>query len=527
MNKWIRRTAGTVGIAGGALLLGTAAHADNSGLADPQALHDVASTANLDGGLSGVGVSVDTPGTRDTVGLLPDGGDPIRTGTNNGELGAVVHTPSQDGQPRDIFANTGRTPDLFQALPITDVVPMDGLGLPTGGSGGLTGGASGLTGGSGLAGGAGGLTGATQAAPKQAGKPSPGRPSNRTLPAPAEAGETGLPVRNLPIGTSVAGDTLSGGDALARDGLAGNGLGVPMGDQLPVGAVQGVASQGQSLGGQAVGGLGGLGGGGLGGGGLPVGGGLGGGGLGGGGLGGGGLGGLGGGLPVGGLGGGSGQQAQSVSQQPQSTSQQQSTSRQGAQSSTALIGDAVHVLPAGESLFAESARWARAEAARSEASLPTAGGLPVVGNVLQGGTLPMKGNINTLPGAPTLPVHDLLAPGTSAAGASTGNALNNASGAVNGLGQSAGTESLPLGSEGLPVVGGLTSAGGTQGLPLPTSGLPVLGGLAGGLGGANAGGLPGGGLTGGSSLGNGSSNDAAGRHRAPATGTQYVPRHAS
>jgi len=137
MNKWIRRTAGTVGIAGGALLLGSAAHADTPVLADPQALTNVADAANVDGGVSGLGVSVDTPGQRDTVGLLPGGGGPVRSGTNNGELGATVHAPTQDGQPRDVFANTGRTPDLFQSLPITDVVPMDGLGLPTGGSGGL------------------------------------------------------------------------------------------------------------------------------------------------------------------------------------------------------------------------------------------------------------------------------------------------------------------------------------------------------------------------------------------------------
>ena len=151
MNKWIRRTAGTVGIAGGALLLGTAAHADSPVLADPQALTNVADAANVDGGVSGLGVSVDTPGQRDTVGLLPGGGGPVRSGTNNGELGATVHAPTQDGQPRDVFANTGRTPDLFQSLPITDVVPMDGLGLPAGGSGGLT------------------------ASPSR--KPSPGRPS--------------------------------------------------------------------------------------------------------------------------------------------------------------------------------------------------------------------------------------------------------------------------------------------------------------------------------------------------------------
>jgi hypothetical protein len=400
MNKWIRRTAGTVGIASGALLFGAAAHADNPVIADPQSLHDLTDTASLDDGLSGVGVSVDTPGQRDTVGLLPDSGGPIRSGTNSGELGAVVHAPDEDGQPRDVFAN-GRTPDIFQALPITDAVPMDGLGLPA---------------------------------------------SARTLP-PQEA--TGLPVRNLPIGTSMAGDTLRGGNDLARDGFAGNGLGIPLGDQLPLGTAQGLASQGQGLGGQGLGGQ-------------PLGGGQ---GLGGQPLGGGqGLGGqpLGGGLPLlGGSSGASGGRAQTTPT---------------AQSSPALAGDAVHVLPPSSESFGTGRH-------RTEAGLPSAGGLPVLGGVLQGGTLPTKANVNTLPGAPALPVHNLLAPGTSAAGGSTGNALNQATGTVGNLtAGGGGTESLPIGDEALPVVGGLTGPTGTRGMPLPdTRGVPVVGGIADGL----------------------------------------------
>jgi hypothetical protein len=422
MNKWIRRTAGTVGIAGGALLLGTAAHADNPVIADPQSLHGVTDTASLDGGLSGVGVSVDTPGQRDTVGLLPDGGGPVRSGTNTGELGAVVHAPTKDGQPRDVFAN-GRTPDIFQALPITDVVPMDGLGMPT-----------------------------SQA---------------RTLPARESLPTTGLPVRNLPIGTNMAGDTLRGGDSLARDGFADNGLGVPLGDQLPLGAAQNLASQGQSLGGGSP-----LGGGSLGGG-SPLGGGS-----------------LGGGSPLGGLplvgGSNQGGSAQGGSNQSgRARTTPQATSRD--QASPVLAGDAVHVLPPSESGFTGRHR--------TEAGLPTPGGLPVVGGVLQGGTLPTKANVNTLPGAPALPVHNLLAPGTSAAGASTGNALNQATGTVGNLAQGAGgTESLPIGDEALPVVGGLTSPTGTRGMDLPsTRGIPVIGGVADGL---------------------------TGKHRA-----QYTPRH--
>ncbi|GAA1027325.1 hypothetical protein GCM10009557_08230 [Virgisporangium ochraceum] len=410
MNKWIRRTAGTVGIAGGALLLGTAAHADTP-------VHDLADTASIDGGLSGVGVSLDTPGQRDTVGLLPDGGGPVRSGTNNGELGAVVHAPTQDGQPRDVFAN-GRTPDIFQALPITDVVPMDGLGMPTA----------------------------------------------RTLPAPARE-STGLPVRNLPIGTSMAGDTLRGGDYLARDGFAGNGLGIPLGDQLPLGAAQNLATQSQSLGGGSA---------------LPLGG--------------------GGGLPlIGGSsrdasGGGFSRDASGGRAQTTPTAGQQQTAR--SQGSPILAGDAVHVLPPSESFVGRH----RAEAGLPTGGLPTAGGLPVVGGVLQGGTLPTKANVNTLPGAPALPVHNLLAPGTAATGASAGNALNQASGTVNNLAaQGGGTESLPVGSlpvgslpvgggalpvgdEALPVVGGLTGPTGTRGMPLPdTRGIPVVGGVADGL----------------------------------------------
>lgn len=411
MNKWIRRTAGTVGIAGGALLLGTAAHADNPVIADPQSLHGVTDTASLDGGISGAGVSIDTPGQRDTVGLLPDGG-PVRSGTNNGELGAVVHAPTKDGQPRDVFAN-GRTPDIFQALPITDVVPMDGLGMPTSNA--------------------------------------------RTLPA---RESSGLPVRNLPIGTSMAGDTLRGGDSLARDGFAGNGLGVPLGDQLPLGTAQNLATQGQSVGGQALGGqaLGGK---------SPL-----------------------GGLPVVG-GSAQGGRAQTT---PQAAGRDQG--------SPVLAGDAVHVLPSSESGFVGRHR--------TEATLPTAGGLPVVGGVLQGGTLPTKANVNTLPGAPAVPVHNLLAPGTSAAGASTGNALNQASGSVGNLAQSAGgtpsaggtrptggSESLPVSDEALPVVGGLTGPTGTRGMDLPdTRAIPVIGGVADGL--------------------------TGGKHRA-----QYTPRHSA
>jgi hypothetical protein len=299
-------------------------------------------------------------------------------------------------------------------------------------------------------------------------KPSPGPAANRlqpaanrTLPAPASEsgllpeagplGQAGLPVRNIPLSTDVAGDTLTGGDSLARDGLAGNGLGVPMGDRLPVGAVQGLASQG----GSALGSL-------------P----------------------LGGGSPLGGLGGvGAADGLDGVDGvDALGADEDQNSNSQG---TPVVAGDAVHVLPPSES-----------------AELPAADDLPVFGSLLTGGTLPTRANVNTLPGAAPIPVHTLLAPGTSATGASTGAAYHNASGAVNGMMSGGGTEALPLGDEGLPVVGGLTGPRGTSGSPLDGFGeLPVVGGVA------NGGGPLGGTL--------------GGKHRKPATGAQYVPRHSA
>ena len=61
MNKWFRRAVGTVGIAGGALLLGTgAAQADDSVPAaeDPQLLHGLVEDVLSPSG--GAGMSVDT-----------------------------------------------------------------------------------------------------------------------------------------------------------------------------------------------------------------------------------------------------------------------------------------------------------------------------------------------------------------------------------------------------------------------------------------------------------------------------------
>src|SRR6185369_10015689 len=65
---------------------------------------------------------------RTTAGMLPDA-PPVMSGTNHGETGVVIHAPDSSGGPRDVFFN-GRMPDMFRALPITDAVPQDGLGLP-------------------------------------------------------------------------------------------------------------------------------------------------------------------------------------------------------------------------------------------------------------------------------------------------------------------------------------------------------------------------------------------------------------
>src|SRR3981189_3665080 len=105
MNKWFRRAVGTVGIAGGVLLLGAGtAHADNSVPAakDPQQLHglfdDLLKPA---GGPNNAGLSLDTPGRRISAGLIPGG--PIATSAHRGQIGAVVHTPDLAGLPKDPF----------------------------------------------------------------------------------------------------------------------------------------------------------------------------------------------------------------------------------------------------------------------------------------------------------------------------------------------------------------------------------------------------------------------------------------
>jgi len=115
MNKWLRRTVGTVGIAGGIWLLGSGtAHADASTPAsDPQRL-----TGLLDslftpaGGPSNLGLTMGAPGERTDAGLLPL---VPRTGRTLHALTSVGHV-------------SDKVPALLHALPVTEVLPLPDLG---------------------------------------------------------------------------------------------------------------------------------------------------------------------------------------------------------------------------------------------------------------------------------------------------------------------------------------------------------------------------------------------------------------
>src|SRR5262245_49952321 len=131
MNKWFRRAVGTVGVAGGILLLGAGtAHAEDVATT-AGALDDLISPAGDLAALNGpdnLGATLDTPGARWSAGTM-DGG-PFAFGPNNGELGATLHTPDENGQPRDVFAG-GRLPDLLRGLPATGAaVPSKLQGVP-------------------------------------------------------------------------------------------------------------------------------------------------------------------------------------------------------------------------------------------------------------------------------------------------------------------------------------------------------------------------------------------------------------
>ncbi|WP_433612860.1 hypothetical protein ACQP2P_02485 [Dactylosporangium sp. CA-139114] len=105
MNTWLRRTVGTVGIAGGMLLLGAgAAHADDTALA-PGQLDDLFSPAG---------------------------------GPNNQSLQLQAHTDRIDTSTEATTAaplstnrvNRQAVPGMLQGLPVSSLVPTDSLGLP-------------------------------------------------------------------------------------------------------------------------------------------------------------------------------------------------------------------------------------------------------------------------------------------------------------------------------------------------------------------------------------------------------------
>src|SRR2546430_4952104 len=102
MNKWLRRTVGTVGIASGIWLLGSgAAHADASTPAnDPQ---------HLSGLLDGL--------------FTPAGGP-----NNLGLTLTTPHDPVADSVAGASGSIGGAVPELLNALPITDVLPLRDLG---------------------------------------------------------------------------------------------------------------------------------------------------------------------------------------------------------------------------------------------------------------------------------------------------------------------------------------------------------------------------------------------------------------
>jgi hypothetical protein len=111
MNKWMSRAVGTVGVAGGMLLLGAGvAHADDS--VTPGALDELSG--------SNLGATLDTPGSEMSAGMVDNG--PLALQKNNGELGTTLHTPGANGESRDVFVG-GRAPDALGAVPGNDLMP--------------------------------------------------------------------------------------------------------------------------------------------------------------------------------------------------------------------------------------------------------------------------------------------------------------------------------------------------------------------------------------------------------------------
>lgn len=130
MNKWLRRTVGTVGLAGGIWLLGTgAAHAAGSTASPDDQLPVSAMLHDLFTPAGNLGVTLDAPGTRVDAGMVPGG--PLSLSPNDGRFGLTAHALRDNGQPRNIVIG-GRLPDLTRALPVTDVLPTDVLSALTG-----------------------------------------------------------------------------------------------------------------------------------------------------------------------------------------------------------------------------------------------------------------------------------------------------------------------------------------------------------------------------------------------------------
>ncbi len=138
MNKWLRRAAGTVGVAGGMLLLaGGAAQADaptsDAALAPGGLIHNLFTPL----GATNLGFSVDVPGTTIDAGLLPDG--PLALQPNDGRVGITAHTLTKNGVPQALFFN-GKLPDVLSMLPIQGLVPPGIVGPVTNAAFGTVGG---------------------------------------------------------------------------------------------------------------------------------------------------------------------------------------------------------------------------------------------------------------------------------------------------------------------------------------------------------------------------------------------------
>jgi hypothetical protein len=112
MNTWFRRTVGTVGIAGGMLLLGAgAAHADDTALA-PGQLDDLFTPT---GGPNNQSLQLQTHGDR------IDTSTESMNGSGGRDTSASLHTNHLNGRPM---------PGVLNGLPLSNLVPTDSLGLP-------------------------------------------------------------------------------------------------------------------------------------------------------------------------------------------------------------------------------------------------------------------------------------------------------------------------------------------------------------------------------------------------------------